>query len=252
MEWNIIHIEETDSTNRYLTSHGDCPSVRDLTRGLSPCEVVWADYQTAGRGCGTNTWESERGRNLLFSILLHPTGVLAADQFILSMANALALRDTLAEYIDDVTIKWPNDIYWRDYKICGTLIETTLKGQHIGDCIIGTGINVNQYGFHSDAPNPVSLCQVLGHEVDREELLGKVLDKLARYMGMVADGLWDSIRSHYRRHLYRLGKTAPYRFPDGREELCWLVNVTDDGHLELFHDHCQTYLLAFKEVQFVV
>lgn len=214
--------------------------------------VVVADYQTAGRGCGTNTWESERGKNLLFSVLLHPTGVSAANQFILSMANALALHDALSHYADCITIKWPNDIYWRDSKLCGTLIETTLKGQNIGSCILGTGINVNQRRFMGDAPNPVSLYQMLGHQTDCDEVLMKVLDNLAKYMAMVDEGAWEPIRTNYRHHLYRRGGTALYRFPDGSEKCCKLVNVTNDGHLELLHAGRHTLRLAFKEVQFVI
>lgn len=245
MEWKIVHIDETDSTNRWLKNYAASDKHAADT-------VVVANYQTAGRGCGTNTWESERGKNLLFSVLVHPADVLAADQFILSMANALALSDTLSDYADDVSIKWPNDIYWKDSKLCGTLIETTLQGNHIMDCIIGTGINVNQTCFLSDAPNPISLCQILGHAVDRDEVLQKVLDNLAKYMEMIRTGHHEIIRKHYRRQLYRMGETHLYRFADGQEAYCKLVNVTDDGHLELLHDNRETYLMAFKEVQFVI
>jgi BirA family biotin operon repressor/biotin-[acetyl-CoA-carboxylase] ligase len=241
MSFETIYLSETDSTNRWLKAHGD-------GRNL----LVWTDYQTAGRGCGTNTWESERGKNILFSMLVHPMNVPAADQFILSMANALALKDTLAGYIDDVKIKWPNDIYWKDCKIGGTLIETTLQGRHIRDCIIGTGINVNQGEFHSGAPNPVSLCQILGHEVDREEVLHGVLDNAAKYMKMVNDGSWGAIRTYYRHQLYRLEETHDYRFADGSVVSCTLTGVTDDGHLELLAVGQERYRLAFKEVQFIV
>ena len=241
MAFETIHLAETDSTNRWLKEHGD---ERDL--------LVWTDYQTAGRGCGTNTWESERGMNLLFSVLLHPSKVPANEQFILSMANALALRDTLADYIDEVKIKWPNDIYWRDSKIAGTLIETTLSGSSIKTCIIGTGINVNQRQFRSDAPNPVSLCQILGHEVDREEVLQKVVANIALYMDSLGSNSWDDIRTRYRNHLYRLGETHSFRFNDGAVEQCKLVNVTNDGHLELQRENEETLLLAFKEVQFII
>jgi BirA family biotin operon repressor/biotin-[acetyl-CoA-carboxylase] ligase len=89
--------------------------------------VCWADFQTAGRGCGTNTWESERGKNLLFSILIHPTDLPANRQFVVSMAVSLAICEALGQYIGDLSIKWPNDIYWRNGKICGMLIENTLK-----------------------------------------------------------------------------------------------------------------------------
>ena len=239
MEWKIIHIDETDSTNRYI-------------KGLKDGNVVVADYQSSGRGCGTNTWESERGANLLFSVMIHPSEVPASQQFILSMANALALRDTLADYVDDVKIKWPNDIYWKDSKICGTLIETTLQGNYISDCIIGTGMNINQREFHSDAPNPVSLFQILGHEVDCQEILDKVLANRSKYMELVKNGGWEKIRTFYRYYLYRLEEMHYYRFDDGSEEYCKLVNVTDDGHLELLHDNRELYRLAFKEVQFII
>ena len=239
MEWKIIHIDETDSTNRYI-------------KGLRDGNVVVADYQTSGRGCGANTWESEHGKNLLLSVMIHPSNVLASQQFILSMANALALRDSLADYVDDVKIKWPNDIYWKDCKICGTLIETTLKVNSISDCIIGTGINVNQRMFCSDAPNPVSLFQILGHEVDRQELLNKVLTNLSKYMDLLKNGSWEKIRVFYRYYLYRLEEMHSFRFDDGAVEYCKVVNVTDDGHLELLHDNREIYRLAFKEVQFII
>ena len=241
----IIHLPETDSTNLWLRARAEEFSSEELT-------VVWTDHQTAGRGCGTNTWESERGKNLLFSMLFRPKEIRASEQFILSMANALALRETIASYVDNVKIKWPNDIYWKDSKICGTLIETTLKGQYLKDCIIGTGINVNQDKFLSDAPNPVSLRQVLGQDTDCNEVLQKVLGNFAKYMEMVRTGCWEIIRTSYRNHLYRLEETWPYRFADGSVKDCKLVNVSDDGHLELLHDNREVYRLAFKEVQFVI
>ena len=244
MQLSVIHIGETDSTNCYC---------RQLAgQGATDDVAVWADHQTAGRGCGTNSWESEAGQNLLFSVLLHPKEVRAADQFILSMANAVALRDTLVDYVDDVTIKWPNDIYWRDRKLCGTLIETTLQGQYVKDCIIGTGINVNQERFVSDAPNPVSLRQILGHGVECQEVLRRVLRHIEKYMEMVADGAWETIRTHYRNHLYRLEETHGYRFPDGSVERCKLTGVTDDGHLLLLSEERGACRLAFKEVQFII
>lgn len=239
MNWKILHVDETDSTNQAVRE-------RDVET------VVVADYQTAGRGCGTNTWESARGANLLFSVLLHPVSVPAADQFILSMANALALHDALAAYIDDVSIKWPNDIYWHDRKLSGTLIETTLQGRHIGDCIVGNGVNVNQQSFLSDAPNPVSLRQILGRDVDREELFQQILGHLSKYMEMVDTGNWSIIRNRYRSFLYRLSERHLYRFADGSELFCRLVNVADDGRLELLDDHRELHSLAFKEVQFVI
>jgi len=244
MQFKVVHIEETDSTNRWLKE-----LVSDLSEGVP---VVVADYQTAGKGCGTNTWESERGKNLTFSLLLRPKDMPASEQFILSMANALALRDTLAAYTDDVKIKWPNDIYWRDKKICGTLIETTLQGRLVRDCIIGTGINVNQRVFLSDAPNPVSLAQILGRDVNCSEVLQLFLNKTEKYMELVEGGSWDVVRASYRHHLFRKGEHCRFRFPDGAVKTCKLADVSNDGHLELFGESGEIYSMAFKEVQFII
>ena len=153
MDWKIIHIDETDSTNHWLKSH-------QLIANSPEPTAIWADYQTAGRGCGTNTWESERGKNLLFSMLIHPENLPANKQFQISMAISLAIVDALGQLVGDLSIKWPNDIYWRNGKIGGILIENTLKGNLIKESIIGVGLNVNQREFHSDAPNPVSLWQI--------------------------------------------------------------------------------------------
>jgi BirA family biotin operon repressor/biotin-[acetyl-CoA-carboxylase] ligase len=237
-----IHIKETDSTNDWLRTYKS-EEGEEIT-------VVTADFQSAGRGCGTNQWESEAGKNLMFSILFHPQ-VLAKDQFILSMANALALKDTLDHYTDGISIKWPNDIYWNDRKICGTLIETSLQGKEIKDCIIGTGINVNQRVFNSDAPNPVSLVQIIGHETDLQEVQERIVARWVYYHNKVEKGDWHSIRSDYRSALYRRGEPHDYRYPDGSMERMTLVDVTDDGHLLLL---CGRELLsfAFKEIQFVI
>jgi BirA family biotin operon repressor/biotin-[acetyl-CoA-carboxylase] ligase len=246
MNFPLIHIDETDSTNRWLSAYHGQAEGEDI--------AVWTDYQTAGRGCGSNRWESERGRNLLFSVLYHPKGVPAADQFILSMANALALRDALSEYADGVKIKWPNDIYWHDRKLCGTLIESTMRGHAIGHTIIGTGINVNQQRFVSDAPNPVSLFQILQQEVDRERLLQEVLQRIGDCLRLVEEGDWELIRTRYRQHLYRLGEDHSFRWGD-REECCRLLGVSDDGHLLLLPLSAgdrEPLSFAFKEVQFVI
>ena len=180
MDFKVIHIEETDSTNRWLKEHGEGET------------LVVAEYQTAGKGCGSNSWESEKGKNLTFSMLIHPD-ITAHDQFRITEVTSVALCETLAPYIyNKVEIKWPNDIYIGDKKICGMLIENRLQGSTVVDSIIGIGLNVNQRVFESDAPNPVSMWQLLGQDTDREALLQRFLQKW--------DALWhsDSVAADYR------------------------------------------------------
>ena len=246
MEWKITHIDETDSTNRWLREHrtgGQTPCAMNRTGGLSPCEVVWADYQTAGRGQGTNTWESERGKNLTFSILLHPVDLPANRQFLLSMQVSLAICEALGEHIGDLSIKWPNDIYWRNAKIAGILIENSLQGSVIRDSIVGVGLNVNQRQFQSDAPNPISLWQICEHETDREQLLKDILTALDRLLG-------QEVREQYLAMLYRRKGFHPYVDKDG-VFMAELEDVEDDGHLLLCDDSGGRRRYAFKEVTFI-
>lgn len=243
---NYIEVEMTDSTSTYLRNH--LPDLEGDGKGLT---VVSTAYQTSGRGQGTNKWESERGKNLLFSILCHPVWVPLHSQFLISEAVALALRDVLSNYTGDIAIKWPNDIYWKDKKISGTIIENFLSKNHIRDCIIGTGINVNQKEFHSDAPNPVSLAQVLGKELDKDALLKEVVEAFSIYLNDLRNGNYEKIVSLYTSYLYRGHGFFKYHDKEGEFEAA-LVEVEDDGHLILRDKEGKMRSYAFKEVEFIV
>ena len=160
----IIRLVETDSTNNYLRE-------QSAKARLPEGSLVIADFQTAGKGQVGNSWESEAGKNLMFSILLYPDFLPANRQFLISQIASLSVKETLEKYTDSVTVKWPNDIYWKDRKICGMLIENDLSGQYLYCSVVGIGLNINQEIFRSDAPNPVSLTQITGKTYDREDVL---------------------------------------------------------------------------------
>ena len=233
MEWKIVHIAQTNSTNQWLREQG---GEEDM--------VVWADYQTAGRGQGSNHWESERGKNLTFSMLIHPQGIPANRQFSISMAVSLAICEALGQHIGDLSIKWPNDIYWRNGKICGILIENTLHGTMIRDSIIGVGLNVNQRTFQSDAPNPVSLWQICEYETDCELLLKGILRSFEKYLG-------QDVKEQYISMLYRRRGFHPYADQKGAF-MAEIVDVEDDGHLLLRDDNGLQRRYAFKEVTYII
>ena len=234
MKWKIVHIDETDSTNRWLKDHGEGTM------------VVATDYQTAGKGCGSNAWESERGKNLTFSMLIHPDGIAAREQFHITEVVSVALCRTLQPYIyNKVEIKWPNDIYVGDRKLCGILIENRLQGNVIVDCIIGIGLNVNQRVFLSDAPNPVSMYQLTGQETDREALLADFLQTFDQEWQNKTNG------SEYRELLYRKGKDGLYEAKTGRF-VAKLTDVLPDGRLLLVDEEGKEHTYAFKEVSFII
>ena len=135
----MIELESIDSTNNFLKSY----------RPLQPCDMilVTAEYQSRGRGQIGNSWESERGKNLLFSLKVHPRFLEAGQMFRISQVAALAVHDAFAHYTEGISIKWPNDVYWNDRKICGMLIENDWMGKQLEQSIIGIGMNVNQETF---------------------------------------------------------------------------------------------------------
>ena len=230
MEFKVVHIEETDSTNRWLKTHGDESNL-----------CVVAEYQTAGRGCGTNSWESERGKNLTFSMLIHPKDIPASEQFRITEIVSVALCETIGM---EASIKWPNDIYVGERKICGILIENRLQGSVMKDSIIGIGLNVNQTVFVSDAPNPVSLWQISEHETDCAQLLDEIL---AKFGELVA----QDVRPQYLARLYRRQGYHPFVDQDGAF-MAELTGVEEDGHLLLQDDNGHQRRYAFKEVTFII
>ena len=246
MKKTIIRLAEVDSTNDYLRTFRPEDETDDSLL------VVMANHQTHGRGQGTNTWESEPGKNLLMSIRVHLRYVPVRYQFFLSMAGGLAVKDAVSSYVEkDVTLKWPNDVYVGDRKLSGTLIETTVAQHQLKGCVFGVGINVNQTVFRSDAPNPVSLCQLLGREVDREELAQKVVEAFERYCQMLRNCAYGDVSALYHLALYRRKGFHPYRDADGEFE-GELVEVEDDGHLILHDREGRIRSYAFKEVTYII
>lgn len=160
-------------------------STNSAAVSLPPAEtphgtVVSAVAQTAGRGQRGNSWESEPGKNLSFSMVLRPAHWPVTRQFELSMAVSVGVARALSAAMPgvDVRIKWPNDIYVGDGKMVGMLLENTLTGSEIARCIAGIGINVNQRIFRSDAPNPVSMAMLTGREYDLDALLAAVAESV--------------------------------------------------------------------------
>ena len=178
MRYNLKNIDSTSTELRRRMS------AEELPHGY----CISADFQTAGHGQATNHWESEDGKNLLFSLLLRPSVIPASEQFVITEIVTLAIINALQDYIRQrITIKWPNDIYVGDKKLCGILIENALCGPTIDTCIVGIGININQELFTSNAPNPISLKQLNGRDNDREEIFEEIYQNILNYYDYYAD-----------------------------------------------------------------
>ena len=186
------------------------------------------------------------------SVLTHPNAVAPHSQFLLSMCGALAVKDVAESYAGSgITLKWPNDVYWKDRKLSGTLIETSIKDGQINDCIFGIGLNVNQTQFVSDAPNPVSLAQIIGHELSLEEVSQRLTDALGHRCDMLYDGEEKTIVQEYHDSLYRKTGYFPYEDKNGRFE-AELKGVDDNGHLLLIDRKGNIRKYGFKEITFIL
>lgn len=192
--------------------------------------------------------------NLTFSTVLYPSALKAREQFTLSMLIALSVYDTLSTYAEGFSIKWPNDIYWKDKKICGILIENELEGAYLLRCIAGIGVNINQEHFVSPAPNPVSLKQILGRETDKQEVLESILKRLfSYYIPLISQkpNIKETIHSDYLNAQYRHKGMYPYRDENG-EFKASLETIEPDGHLLLRDENGMLRKYAFKEVQYII
>lgn len=243
---HYIHLKETASTNTYTTR---------MASMLPSGTVIYTYVQTAGRGQRGNSWESEPGKNLSFSLLVKDIAVRPTEQFYISEGVALAIVEFLSKYTGEITVKWPNDIYWRDLKICGMLTENSLQGTAIKTTVIGVGININQTVFRSDAPNPVSLAQIIGHEVDLDESLHTVCALIEKYTAFsdFNEEAFAELHSRYLSVLYRNdGLPHTFALPDGEWVEATIAGVQPDGMLCLVLPDGSTGRYAFKEIAFVI
>lgn len=242
LSFPLIHFQEIDSTNNYLSALCEEQEVADFT-------VVLAQFQSDGRGQRGNAWESAPQKNLTFSYLLHPDFIDASHQFLLSEMASLAVKDTLNLYTDDITIKWPNDIYWREKKIGGMLIENRLTGMRIDRSIHGIGININQEEFRSTAPNPVSLKQITGKEYVLMHLLEQFMERLRDSYERLRSGETAPIDRRYRNSLFRKNGLHAYQDASGIFK-ARIADVESDGRLVLVDERGNERKYMFKEVAY--
>lgn len=222
--------------------------------------LVTTDYQTHGHGQVNTVWESARGENLLFSFLFRPQHITAGEQFFLSEIACLAVAHTLDAYTEGISVKWPNDIYHHDRKISGMLLRHTLSGAQISATLVGIGLNLNQKQFVGDAPNPVSLRQIIGQPVDREEVLCHFTHHFDRLLRAVTPPDPDerlAQRQHlHREYLHRLyHRDGAHDYVDaasGETFSAHIVDVAPTGQLTLQTTDGRLRHYHFKEVRFVV
>ncbi len=255
------YIAKTNSTNSLLC---ETPYISGELEG------IYTFHQTAGRGQAGNTWESKEGQNLLFSLRLkpnlHPSQLFQLTQWVsvvlVEVISSILKKDT------QLTIKWPNDIYYGEKKLCGILIETAFAGSRIDYSVIGVGLNVNQTQFSEKIPNPISLKQITGETYDLHALMQDIYDAFMAKQDLLYNP--EQLQAAYLSHLFRCEGWHPYlrrevstlptqpAFLPTTESysydmfLARFVAVHPDGCLELEHKNGAHETFHFKEIRYVL
>lgn len=251
----IIRFKNIESTNQYLQ--------RLLDEGVDIMDnIVVADFQTSGKGQGKNVWQSEEGKNLLFSIALDMSFLKAENQFLLTQIVSVAMIDVLKNYLPEnsLFIKWPNDIYYNDKKIAGILIKNEIKGMMMGTSIIGIGLNVNQTDFDENLPNPISMKIITGKDYDLEKILLEVAESLSRdvtyyttenRLDVIGASKISQRDDNYINHLYRYKQWASYEH-EGEVKEMMIVGYDKFGRLILKEKNDREVVCDLKEIKFIV
>jgi BirA family biotin operon repressor/biotin-[acetyl-CoA-carboxylase] ligase len=239
----VVKLEETGSTNRFLNE-------LIQTEVLPEGTVVTANYQVSGQGLGGTLWFSEPGKNLLMSVVFNPDFLPVKKIYLISKAIALAIKDLLVEENIHAKIKWPNDIYVEDKKICGVLIENSLRGSVVLQSICGIGLNINQEIFPAEIPNPVSMKLVTGHTYSIDECRIKLCRQLEKRYLQIKSQNFNLINNDYLKSLHRFYDMESYETAAGKFN-ARIIDVEDEGRLVIKKENGTIQRFAFKEIKFL-
>ena len=229
----------TDSTNNHAMNEARLGRASDGA-------AYFALDQYQGKGQRSKTWSSKPGENIILSVVKDCSGLQLKDQFQLSVAVALACFDFFSAYAGDETrIKWPNDIYWRDRKAGGILIENMVKSARWDKAIIGMGININQTAFDALEGKPVSLKQITGKTFDPISLAKELCHHLEHQFSMLEHTPFDQLLSAYNEHLYKIDEVVHFK----RNNIMFQAEVSGvDKHGQLLIMHGVEERIPFGEI----
>ena len=238
------HFSQIDSTNAFLQrQQSDC-DIRNW--------VVSADEQTAGKGMGSNSWESEVGKNLTFSLAADMSFLPAERQFLLSEAVPLGIVEVLDKLLptEKLSIKWPNDIYYGNRKLAGILINSTIKANMMDISIIGIGLNVNQMQFQDWPTHPISMKMITGEDYDLQLLLEQIAEHIIIKVEQLKSDP-NSIEQAYLKRLFRYRTWADYEV-GGKVLRLFMTGIDPFGRLQLVDEQQTFYTFDIKEIKFVL
>ncbi len=241
----LHHFDALPSTNTYA---------QELLSKSRPADgtAIITDHQYQGRGQIGTSWESAAGQNITLSLILYPKFLQVRAQFLLSQAIALGVRSFIADIVHkDTWIKWPNDIYIEDRKVCGLLIQNTISGRSLQNAIIGIGINLNQTDFTHPIKKATSIALETGETFPVFDLLPALFQSIEHYYLKLRNGQEGVIRDAYLEHLYRYQAWHDFEDNIGAKFKGKILGVTEQGQLQVQSKEGLIRLFALKEIKFL-
>lgn len=271
----FIELQSIDSTNKYAMGliHGNhLPDGQDEAQHGT---AIFSHEQTAGKGQRNKNWVCEKGSNIALSIVLNPYPLRVQDQFRLSICIAVSVHEFFLNYVgEETTIKWPNDLYWRDRKAGGILIENIIGSSELGVgsressvktqefhthsspitniwkwAVAGIGININQTIFPPDLPNAVSLKQITGKNFHPLELAKELCIVIEKNYQLLINGRFDSLFNHYQNLLYKTNEKVKLK-KGNRVFETTIKGVSETG--QLITQHSMEERFDFGEVEWII
>lgn len=228
--------------------HSVMSEINQILKKESPNEgTVWmTPYQHQGRGQMGNVWKSNPHENLLMGMILYPTFLPVDEQFLVSKAVALGITDALGQEVENIRIKWPNDIYWKDKKLGGILIEGSIIGSTLQSMLIGAGININQTKFDTELPNPVSLKQITGEDDSPKYIAEEIRNSILYWYSVLFEDR-EHVNTEYLKRL--IGYKQKMVFEDTNGEFIGeIMDVEPSGRLLILDDTNKPRYYWFKDV----
>ncbi|NND16470.1 MAG: biotin--[acetyl-CoA-carboxylase] ligase [Eudoraea sp.] len=240
----IIKLDAIGSTNEFLKDLAQKEQLSDYT-------LVCARHQKKGKGQRSKSWATDAGKNLTFSILKLHSSLQSTDQFRISIHAGLIIIDILKQHgIPDLALKWPNDIMSGGRKICGVLIENSIRGQDFIYSVIGIGLNVNQESFPG-LPKAISMKQITGRHVNLDELLGQIQEAFKKEFEENGMQSWEELKERYEGNLYLKDGWVTFK-ENGNQINGRIEGITPTGQLNIELEGGNMRSLSQGELQWLL
>lgn len=241
----LVKLDAINSTNTFL-------KLLAKEEGTSNWTIVTTEYQTKGRGQVTTNWESERGKNLIFSSLIKYSNFQVKHHFYLNCAISLGLINALKKFdIPQLMVKWPNDIMAGNKKLAGILIENSLSDNKIYQSVVGIGLNINQKKFSAALPKAVSMTQILNQKLDRNSILVDIINSVKEQINLLENNEFEQLQKNYESNLFKKNKTQMFEDKNKTKFLGIILGVSNQGMLRIETENRGIREYNFKEVAFL-